>query len=241
MMLSGTEGCGCDVPAVPRTGMAGHYYNPNFRISGSYGYIGGYHQLAGVIADSGLFPVAVAADAAFCVYLSKMNLRESASISGKKTGKTTDINKVYKILSKSWENSAGVLSAMKVGDTDRLWYRLADTTDESVAIGWACATETIKTSDTETISIAYALPDTQENAQLSPDDLKKYQASKATNAAAVKKWKDANFPPARKAKKDPKDTTAEDDTSSGLGMGATVAIGLGAAALVYFLILKGKK
>lgn len=238
MMLSGTEGCGCDVPAVPRTGMAGHYYNPNFRISGAYGHVGDYHRLAG-ITEAGPFPVAVAADAAFCVYLSKMNLRESASISGKKIGKTTEINKVYKIKAKSWENS-GAEATLKVGDTDRLWYLLAEP-DSETSIGWACAMEVTKTSDTESVKITYALPDTQENAQLSPDDLKKYQAQKATAAAAVKKWKDANFPPARKAKKDPKDTTAEDDTSSGLGMGATVAIGLGAAALVYFLILKGKK
>ena len=235
MMISSKESCGTDLPNTSgRHGMFSQgFYNPPYQISGQ-------QYMAGTIATVGPAPMDVG-ELAYVAFIAKMTLRETPSIDGPKTGKTTEINKVYNIKAKSWDSVVTVANS-KVGDTQRLWYLITTLEDPSTPLGWACAVEGIKTAEPETFEkIYYAVPDTDDDAAvLTPEQLKQWQSDKKVATDKVNKWKAANAPKSPSGGK-PAVKTGSEDASSGLSTTSMVLIGLGAAALVYFLIQQGKK
>ena len=233
MMISSKESCGTDIPNTGgRHGMFSQgFYNPPYQISGQ-------HYMAGQIADSGPFPVDLDPANPDEIFFGKMNIRESPSMSGVKTGKTTEVNQYYKVRAKSW--GSGTTSAnMKVGDRDQKWAKIEK---DGKVLGWACIAETLKVADpAEQIVVSYAKPVPNET-NLTDEELKKGIAEKKTQIDAINKWLSVNAP--KKSSKS-KDTTPDAPKAgaeeSGLSTTSMVLIGLGAAALVYFLIQQGKK
>jgi hypothetical protein len=210
------------------------FYNPPYQISGQ-------HYMAGTIAKSGPASVTLDSAAPLEIFVGKMNIRESPSLTGAKTGKVTEVNYAYGVDAKSWETSA-TAENMKVGDRDRLWALLTDGQGE--LLGWACTQEVLKIAEpAEVIKIAYAVKAKKEETGLDEATYKKYADAKKTQIAAMDKWLAANKPKSSGGSKDTtKDVKAgSEDASSGLSTTSMVLIGLGAAALVYFLIQKGKK
>lgn len=233
MMISSKESCGTDIPNTGgrHTMFSQGFYNPPYQISGQ-------QYMAGTIAPAGVSPIEVG-ELAYAVFVSKMNLRETPSVDAAKAG-STDVNVVYNIKAKSWD-TATTSANLKVGETQRLWYLLTPPEDANKLLGWACAIEAVKTGEPEIFDkIYYAIPDTSDDAaKLSDAQLKQYQKDKDAQIAKVKKWKAANAPKTPSGKNTPAAKTASEE--SGLSTTSMVLIGLGAAALVYFLIQQGKK
>lgn len=207
------------------------FYDPQYQIAG--------HHLAGPIEQAGPNPRTIDVDKAHITFVGKMNLRESPSMKGAKTGKTTEVGEVYKAVAASW-GSATPAEAMKVGDRDQAWVLLEV---ESGQLGWACYAETVKVADPAVqllVSYGKFLPTS--DIEVSKEDVAKWTAEKKTQIAAMNKWLSANAPKSSGGGSTPKAPPAgAEDKSAGLSTTTVVLIGLGAAALVYFLIQQGKK
>lgn len=233
MMTAQTSGY--PLPALPSHRLSGHhYYDPPFQISGA---------LAG-IAESGPFPFFPAGEYNYVQFISSMNLRESPSTKAKKLG-TVKTNVSYYIDSRTWEkNPEGKIAI--VGGTDRCWYRLLSVDEKGTIgdpVGWACAAENVKTSDTGYLTVGYAVQK-KDAAPLSGDQVATYKKNKDDALKLYKKLTATGgggggggggsipAPPSGEA------LGAEE---GGIGTGMTIALGLGVAALVYYLILQGKK
>jgi len=235
MMISSKESCGTDLPSMAgtrrNTMFSQGFYNPPYQISGQ-------QYMAGTIATVG--PVPMDPSQPFVVFVGKMNLRETPSITGVKTGKTTAIGSAYKVTALSLDTSIS-LADMKLGDRQRYW---ALVNDGNADLGWACIREELKVGDpNQTLAVDYAVY-VPEAAPLSDAALKKAEADKKANIESMNKWAGAHSTSSGGSKNKDKTTdakTGSEDTSSGLSTTSMVLIGLGAAALVYFLIQKGKK
>jgi hypothetical protein len=239
MMISSKESCGTDLPSMAgtrrNTMFSQGFYNPPYQISGQ-------HYMAGTIAKSGPASVTLDSEAPLEIFVGKMNIRESPSLTGAKTGKVTEVNSAYGVDAKSWE-TVGTTENMKVGDRNRLWALLTD--DKGELLGWACTQEYIKIAEpAQAIKIAYGIKAKKDESKLDEATYKKYEDDKKSEIAAMDKWLAANKPKSSGGSKD-KTTDAkagsEDTGHGGLSTTSMVLIGLGAAALVYFLIQKGKK
>lgn len=207
------------------------FYDPQYQIAGRY--------LAGDIEQAGPNPRSIDADKSHITFVGKMNLRKSPSMQGAKTGKTTGVGEVYKAVAASW-GSATTAEAMKVGDRDQAWVLIEGASGQ---LGWASYAETVKVADpAEQLSVAYGKFLPTADIEVSKDDIAKWTAEKKTQIAAMNKWLDVHKPKSSGGGSTPKAPPAgAEDKSSGLSTTTMVVIGLGAAALVYFLILQGKK
>ena len=227
MLIQSRESAGSAAPSVPNTrhvqGMFSRgYYNPSFQISGA-------------IEQAGPAP-AVVGDNKFVLFFSKMNVREKPSISGAKTGKTTEINTPYAVVAASWSDAVDLVD-QPIGQQDMKWLLLADPVDLTKQIGWACAAEYVKLANPrETLTVLYSIQ-TDVTDPLQPDELKLQQADKTSQVSAMNKWISANKPkPKAGEKKKPK--VGADDVAGAAAGGASPLMYGGIAAVAVWLFFK---
>lgn len=231
MMTSGS--CGCDIPAVPRNGMAGHYYDPSFRISGAYGYLP--NHLSGNIADAGAYPLAYPENHSFVQWVSAVKIRSKPEYKSSLVTGKVKVGTVYTIEAYAREKFAKS-EDMKPGDIDRFYFKISDGKE---VLGWAIIAEQYRVSVDTLLDMDYGLilstPD-----PLSEDLAKAQKAELDSALKAYKKLTSSSGGTTSSGSKIVK-PVEEIGQESGIGTGTTVFLGLGAAAVVYYLMTKGKK
>jgi hypothetical protein len=227
------ETCSGSIPRLPvhhYHRRAEGYHDPQYQVAG---------YLAGDIDKATPNPRTIEPANAHVVFFGKMQIRESPSLKGAKTKLVTTAGDVYKAVALTW-GSADTAEAMKIGGRDQEWVLLEG---ENGLLGWACYAETLKVADPkEQLLVVYGkfIPTT--DIEVSKDVIDKGIAEKKTQIAAVNKWLAKNAPKSSGGSSAPKAPPAgSEDKSVGLSTTTMVMIGLGAAALVYFLIQQGKK
>jgi len=228
------ETCSGSIPRLPvhhYHRRAVGYYDPQYQIAGRY--------LAGEIDQNAPNPRTIDPDKAYITFFGKMQIREAPSIKGAKTKLVTTEGDVYKAVAATW-GSPTTAEAMKVGDRDQEWVLLEGAKG---LLGWACYAETLKVADPkEQLLVQYGTFLPTVDIKVSKELIAKGVADKKSQVAAVNKWLAKNAPKSSGGgSSTPKAPPAgSEDKSSGLSTTTMVMIGLGAAALVYFLIQQGK-
>lgn len=223
------QSSGYPLPALPSHRLSG--YDPPFQISG----------LAGIV-DSGPFPFYAEGGYIYAQFLGNMNLRESPSTKAKKLG-TVKTDVVYYVEARTWEkNTKGEIA--NIGGTDRCWYKVSPVSANGFGdvVGWACAAENVKISETEYLTVPYAVQ-LKSDTPLSSTLFAQYSSDKKSKLETYKKLTAKSGGGGGGGSAVPPPPSGEEigAEEGGLGTGMTIAIGLGVAAVVYFLILKGKK
>ena len=241
MLLSGN--CGCEIPTPPRTGLAGHYYNPPFRISGAYGYAPA-HSLSGpstaTIDTTAPYPISPG-DTRDIVWIREVKLRSKPAYKKDLIIGKVEVNKPYKVIAATRSISAN-FETQPVGKMERVFLLIAEVDAPDTPIGWAIPAEHYRESETQYIDLYWAY---FSDSALASSDMDAYNKKLKDAEALVDKLEKAkgggggdgsgsgsgsssNTPPPPPPKKKMSNTTV-------------IMLGLGAAAAIYYFISKVQK